>query len=67
MKTSSIVKTVKPFFKDAQLEIRVMTTSENKISSFDIVYKGKEKKFVVKDFDILAAWQAVEKHLSKIK
>lgn len=56
----------KPFFDNGILKL-ITREEEGRIVEFIVNYKGEEKTFPVKKFNILEAWKQVEKFLIDLK
>jgi len=66
MKLSKVTTAGKPFHKDVKLQLDT-TYTDHRIRGFTATYKGVKKEFTVKDDNILAAWQQLERWLEKQK
>lgn len=58
---------VKCFVKTKELLIHLECNELNEIVRINVEYNGNRKEFIVKDFDILAAWKQMETWLNKQK
>lgn len=58
--------TIKSFVNNGTVTITTIEVN-GKITSFNVIKNGEEKKFPVSNFNILDAWKQVEVYLSDVR
>ena len=62
---SKTKSSTRPFVDSPELKLSTDTDGANRITCFNITYRGKTEKFPVKNFNIFEAWTKLEAFVIK--